>query len=57
MTVSNEGDLIAAYNFLMRGSGDRGANLSSLVIRDWMQGNGLKVHLGTSDCILQKSLH
>jgi len=34
-------DLIAVYSFLMRGSRDGGADLSSLMSCDRMQGNGL----------------
>ncbi|KAK4811152.1 hypothetical protein QYF61_019783 [Mycteria americana] len=41
-----KGDLIAVYNFLMRGSGEGGADLFSLVPGDRMRGNCLKLHQG-----------
>ncbi|KAK4829506.1 hypothetical protein QYF61_005145 [Mycteria americana] len=40
------GNLIALYNFLGRGSGERGADLFSLESSDTMRGNGSKLHQG-----------
>ena len=39
-------DLIAVYSSLMRGRGDRGTDLFSLVYDNRMQGNGLKLCQG-----------
>jgi len=40
------GDLIAAYNFLLRGSGKGGADLFSLVSGDRTQRDGFKLYQG-----------
>ncbi|KAJ7413142.1 hypothetical protein BTVI_44055 [Pitangus sulphuratus] len=40
------GDLIAAYNFYVRGKGGAGTDLSSVVISDKTRGNGLKFYQG-----------
>ena len=40
------GDLIAAYSFLRRGSGEGGAELFSLVSSDRTHGSGSKLHQG-----------
>jgi len=42
------GDLIAVYNFLMRGSGEGGVHLCSLVSSEGMCENGLKLCQGPS---------
>lgn len=40
------GNIIAVYDFFMRGEGERGAGLFSLASSDWIQGNGLKLCQG-----------
>ncbi|KAK4818024.1 hypothetical protein QYF61_004148 [Mycteria americana] len=50
------GELIAVYNFLMRGSREGGADLFSLLSSDRMQGNGLKLHQGKFRLDFRKKL-
>lgn len=51
-----EGNLIALYGFLRRGSGKGGANLFSLVSNDRTRGNGSKLHQGRFRLDIRKHL-
>lgn len=49
-------DLVAVCNFLMRGRGEGGAGLISLVSGDRMRGDGLKLHVGKFRLDIRKTL-